>query len=103
MTAQHRPSRHENKRQPHRNSTQDKAWGGLIAPPHQYRTIDWMAAQKLFGLHCEHVAIKHRGWLNGNLAQRHRRKFDRKATSLKNTTLNMLDALFEVGMALLGI
>ena len=45
IAAQHRPGRHVDRRQPHRDRAHDQARRGLVAAAHQHGAVDRMAAQ----------------------------------------------------------
>ncbi len=103
VPAQHRPRRHEDHRQAHRDRPHDQARCGLVAPAHQHRAVDRMRAQKLFGFHRQHVAVEHGRRLDVAFRERQRRQFHREPAGFEDAALHVLDALLEMDMARVGV
>ena len=99
VSAQLRPGRHIDRRQPHADRTHDQAGRGLVAAAHQDGAIDRMAAQELFSLHRQQIAIEHRRRLHEWFGQRHRRKFDRETTGLQHASLHIFRAFAQMRVA----
>jgi len=62
-----------------------------------------MAAQQLFGLHGQKIAIQHGGGLDDGLGQADGRQLHRKAARLQHPALDVIHALLEVCVALIDI
>ncbi len=58
-----------------------------------------MAAQKLFRLHRQQIAIEHRRGFHERFRQRHRRQLDREAAGLQHAALHILRASAQVRVA----
>ena len=100
---QHRPRRHEDRRQVRRDGPHQEAGHGLVAPAHQHRAIDGMALQHLLDLERQEVAIEHRRRLHEHFRQGEHRDFHRKSARLPDATFHFLNTLGEVGVALAQI
>ncbi len=98
VAAQHGAGGHVHTRQPGADGAHQQARGGLVAPAHQHRAIDRVAAQQLFGFHGQEVAIKHGGGLDERFRHRDRRQLHRKAARLEHAALHVFDALLEVAV-----
>ena len=103
IAAQHGSCRQKDGWQIHAGGAQQQPRRGLVAAAHQHHRINRVRSQQLLGLHRQHVAIHHRGWLDEAFAHRQRRQFDREATCHQDAALDVLDSGFEMGMAWLQI
>ena len=103
VAAQHRPRRHEDRRQVHADRAHQHRRGRLVAAAHQHRAVDRIRAQKLLGLHREQVAVHHRRRLLVHLGQRDRRHLEREPARLQDAALHFLRALLEMRMALIDV
>ncbi len=99
VAAQHRPGRHEDRRQVHRQRAHDRRRRGLVATAHQHDAVDRMRAQQLLHFQRQEVAIEHRRRLDEVLRQRQRRQFDREAARLPDAALHLLGAGAEMRVA----
>ena len=99
VAAQHRPARHEDRRQVHADRAHHERRRGLVAAAHQHAAVGGIGAQQFLGLHREQVAIEHRRRLLERLGQRDRGHLDRKAARLPDAALHFLGALAEVRVA----
>ena len=103
VRVQHRACGQVDRRQVHAGCAHDQRRGGLVAAAHDYRAVGGVRPQQLLGLHGEEVAIHHRGRLLHRLGERHRRHLERKAAGLPDPALHFLDALLEVGVAMIDV
>ena len=103
VAAQHRAGRQVDERNAHRQRVHRQPGRGFVAAAHQHRAIDRVRAQQLFRFHGEEVAIEHRRRLDQALGQADGRQIERKATRLKHAALDVIDALLEVRVALVGV
>ena len=99
VSAQHRPGRHENRRQVHADRAHQQARRGLVAAAQQHGAVDRVRAQQFLGLHRQEIAIEHGGGLDERFGQRHRRQFDRESARLPDATLDLLGPGSEMRMA----
>jgi len=90
VAAQHRARWHVDRRDAHADGAHDQTRRGLVATSEEHRAIDRVAAQKLFRLHRQKIAIEHGRRLDEWLRQRHRRQLDWKAAGLQHTALDVL-------------
>ena len=103
VAAQHGAGGYKNRRHARTCCAQQQSRCGLVASSHQNNAINGMGADQLFRFHREKVAIEHGRWFHLALGQRDGGQFHRKATRLQNTAPDIIDALFEMGMALVEI
>ncbi len=103
VAAQHGAGRQVDERQAHAERAHRETRRGLVAAAHQHGAVDGMAAQQLFGFHRQEVAVEHGRRLDHALGQRDRRQLQRKAARLEDAALDVVHALLEVRMALVGI
>ena len=99
VAAQHRPGRHVDRRQAHRDRAHDQAGRGLVAAAHQHRAVDRMAAQQLLAFHGEEVAVEHGRRFDERLGQRHRRQLDGKAAGLPDAAFHVFGARAQMPVA----
>ena len=99
IAAQHRPGRHVDRRQPHRDRAHDQARRGLVAAAHQHGAVDRMAAQQFLAFHGEEVAVQHGRRFDERLGQRHRRQLDGKAAGLPDAALHVFGAGAQMAVA----
>ena len=99
VAAQLGTGRHIDRGQAHADRAHDQRRRGLVAAAHQHGAVDRVAAQQLFRLHREEIAVEHRRGLHEGLRQRHRRKLDRKAAGLQHAALHVLGAVAQVRVA----
>jgi hypothetical protein len=99
VAAQHRARRNVDRRQVHRQRTHHERGCGLVATAHQHGAVGRIAAQELFGLHREQVAIEHRRRLLERLGKRDRGHLDGEPARLPDAALDFLGALPEVAVA----
>ena len=99
VAAQHRPGRHVDRRQPHRDRAHDQARRGLVAAAHQHRAVDRMAAQQFLAFHGEEVAVEHGRRFDERFGERHRRQLDRKAAGLPDAALDVFRAVAQMAVA----
>ncbi|MEY9772781.1 hypothetical protein ABIA14_005122 [Sinorhizobium fredii] len=99
IAAQHRPGRHEDRRQVDLDRPHDGCRRGLVAAGEQHDAVDRMRADEFLDLHGEEVAVEHRRRLHIGLGERHGRQLDRKAPRLPDTALDLLGASAQMRMA----
>ena len=96
VAAQHRPGRHVDRRQSHRDRAHDEARGGLVAAAHQHRAVDRMTAQKLLAFHSEEISIEHGRRFDERLGERHCRQFDGKTAGLPDAAFHVFGAVAQM-------
>ena len=92
ITAQHRAGGQIDRRQVHADRAHQQSRRGLVATTHQNDAVDWLAAQQLFGFHCQEVPIHHRARLHERFVNRHCGQFDRKSAGLPHASLYFISA-----------
>ena len=96
---EHRPGRHEDRRNIHAQRAHDEAGRRLVATAEQHGAINRERAQQLLGLHGEEIAVDHGGRLHQHLAEAHRRQFEGEAPRLQHAALHRLAALAQMRVA----
>ena len=99
IAAEHRPGRHEDRRQVHADRAHQRARRGLVAAAHQHDAVDRVRAQQLLDLHGEEVAVEHGRRLDEVLRERQRRELDRESAGLPDAALHLLRPGAEMGVA----
>ena len=103
VPAQHRPGRHEQRRQVHRRRAHQQPRGRLVAAAHQHRAVHRVGPQQLLGLHRQQIPVQHRRRLLERLRQRHRRHLHREPTGRPHPALDILHTLLEMRVARIDV
>ena len=98
LSVGHRSGGAEDQRQVHGDGPHQKARRGLVAAAQKHHAIERMRAQKLFGLHGQHVAIEHGRGLDHHLAHRERGQLHRVTARLPDAALHRLRPVAQMGV-----
>ena len=96
---QHRAARNGERRQIARRGAHQQRRRGFVAADQQDHAIDRIAANRLLDIHRRQIAEQHRGGTQIRFAQRHDRKFQRKAARFVHALFHIFGQFAEVGVA----
>src|ERR1035438_7624487 len=99
IAPQHRPGRHEDRRESRARRAHQQRRRRLVAAAHQHGAVHRVGPQQFLGLHGQQVAVHHRGRLLERLGQRGYGELRREAARFPYTALDLLSPLPQVHMA----
>ena len=99
IAAQHRAGGQEDKRHARADRAHGQPRRGFVTAAHQHHAIERMRADRLFGLHRDHIAIEHRGRLGETFVNRDRGDLQPQPAGLRDSLFHVLRAVAEMEVA----